>query len=136
MPLGKAPGGTRLALSALGFLRAPRVRLDSGQPAPSRRSRVRWIMFHETGAVTRFPSAVTPERPQTIAHDERTPPGEIFAVLWRRRIWIALGTVVGLIAAVAFLALVTPRYTAVAQILIDPNDLRVVDNAVTSSNAM
>ena len=44
--------------------------------------------------------------------------------------------VAGLIAAVAFLALVTPRYTAVAQLLIDPNDLRVVDNAVTSSNAM
>jgi succinoglycan biosynthesis transport protein ExoP len=93
-------------------------------------------MFHETGAVTRFPSAVTPERPQTIERDERAPPGEIFAVLWRRRTWIALGTVAGLIAAVAFLALVTPRYTAVAQILIDPNDLRVVDNAVTSSNAM
>lgn len=93
-------------------------------------------MFHETGAVTRFPAAVTPDRPQAVERDERGQPGEIFAVLWRRRIWIALGTLAGLIAAVAFLALVTPRYTAVAQLLIDPNDLRVVDNAVTTSNAM
>src|SRR5436190_3676208 len=93
-------------------------------------------MFQETGAVTRFPSVVSPERPQaSIQREERAPPGEIFAVLWRRRIWIALGVLAGLIAAVAFLALVTPRYTAVAQILIDPNDLRVIDNAVTSSSA-
>lgn len=93
-------------------------------------------MFQETGAVTRFPSAVMPERREPVERDERTSPGEIFAVLWRRRIWIALGAFAGLVAAVAFLALVTPRYTAVAQLLIDPNDLRVMDNAVTPSNTL
>jgi polysaccharide biosynthesis transport protein len=93
-------------------------------------------MFQETGAVTRFPSAAFPERPQAVERDEPTSPGEIFAVLWRRRSWIALGTLAGLIAAVAFLVLVTPRYTAVAQLLIDPNDLRVMDNAVTPSNTL
>ena len=93
-------------------------------------------MFQETGAVMRFPSAVMPERPQTVERCERASPGEIFAVLWRRRIWIALGAFAGLIAAVAFLALVTPRYTAVAQLLIDPNDLRVMDNAVTPSSTL
>jgi uncharacterized protein involved in exopolysaccharide biosynthesis/Mrp family chromosome partitioning ATPase len=77
---------------------------------------------------------VTSERPQTAREDDQAPPGEIFTVLWRRRVWIVLGTLAGLIAAVAFLALATPRYTAVAQLLIDPNDLRVMDNAVTSSN--
>lgn len=92
-------------------------------------------MFQESGAVTRFPSAISPERPQAgIQREERAPPGEIFAVLWRRRLWVALGALAGLIAAVAFLALATPRYTAVAQLLIDPNDLRVIDNAVTSSS--
>lgn len=93
-------------------------------------------MFQETGAVTRFPSAVMPERPQPAERDERTSPAEIVAVLWRRRLWIALGTLAGLVAAIAFLVLVTPRYMAVAQLLIDPNDLRVVDNAVTPTNAL
>jgi len=93
-------------------------------------------MFQETGAVTRFPSAVMPERPHTAERDARTSPGELLAVLWRRRLWIALGTLAGLIAAVAFLTLVTPRYMAVAQLLIDPNDLRVMDNAVTPSNTL
>jgi succinoglycan biosynthesis transport protein ExoP len=93
-------------------------------------------MFQETGAVTRFPSAVMPERLQTVERDAQTSPGEILAVLWRRRLWIALGTLGGLIAAVAFLTLVTPRYMAVAQLLIDPNDLRVMDNAVTPSNTL
>src|SRR5436305_6461818 len=91
-------------------------------------------MFHETGAVTRFPSAVTSERPQRIERDERGRPGEIFAVLWRRKIWIAIGSIAGLTAAVAFLALTPPRYAAVTELLIDPNDLRVVENAVTSSS--
>lgn len=93
-------------------------------------------MFQESGAVTRFPSVVTAERQQaaTQPREDRTRPGEVFAVLWRRRIWIALGVVAGLIGAVAFLALTTPRFTAVAQLLIDPNDLRVVDNQVTSSS--
>jgi uncharacterized protein involved in exopolysaccharide biosynthesis/Mrp family chromosome partitioning ATPase len=93
-------------------------------------------MFQETGAVTRFPSAVMPERPHTVERDARASPAELLAVLWRRRLWIALGTLAGLIAAVAFLALVTPRYMAVAQLLIDPNDLRVMDNAVTPSNTL
>ena len=93
-------------------------------------------MFQETGAVTRFPSAVMPERPQPAERDERTSPAEIVAVLWRRRLWIALGTLAGLLAAIAFLVLVTPRYMAVAQLLIDPNDLRVMDNAVTPTNAL
>src|SRR2546423_762581 len=92
-------------------------------------------MFNESGAVARFPSVVAPERPQPdVQREERAPPGEIFAVLWRRRMWIVLGILAGVIAAVAFLITVTPRYTAVAQLLIDPNDLRVVDNAVTSSS--
>jgi succinoglycan biosynthesis transport protein ExoP len=92
-------------------------------------------MFNESGAVTRFPSVVTAERPQpAIRREEHAPPGEIFVVLWRRRIWIALGMLVGVIAAATFLATATARYTAVAQLLIDPNDLRVVDNAVTSSS--
>src|SRR5256885_16681426 len=93
-------------------------------------------MFNESGAVTRFPSIVPVERPQAdLPRDARAAPGEIFIMLWRRRMWIMLGMLAGSVAAAAFLATATPRYTAVAQLLIDPNDLRVIDNAVTSSSA-
>lgn len=93
-------------------------------------------MFQESGAAVRYPSVVTSERPHQIAQpsDEHAAPGEFFAVLWRRRAWIVLGVFAGLIGAVLFLAFATPKYTAAAQLLIDPNDLRVVDNAVTSSS--
>ena len=78
-------------------------------------------MFNESGAVTRFPSVVTAERPQpAIRREEHAPPGEIFVVLWRRRIWIALGMLFGVIAAATLLATATPHFTAVAQLLIDP----------------
>ena len=90
-------------------------------------------MFQESSATARFPSAVPAERTRPDRAEDQSPPGEIFTVLWRRRVWLWLGALFGLIAAVVFLALVTPKYTAVAQLLIDPNDLRVVDNQVTSS---
>src|SRR2546423_12554348 len=91
-------------------------------------------MFQETGAVTRFPSVVSPERPQaSIQREERAPPGEIFAVLWRRRIWIALGTVAGLIAAGAVPSPGAPRHNPGAQIPIDSNHFRGVGKSVASS---
>jgi polysaccharide biosynthesis transport protein len=94
-------------------------------------------MFNESGAAVRYPSVVT-DRPSSAApqSEERTGAGEFFTVLWRRRLWIVLGVIAALISAVAFLAVATPKYTAVAQLLIDPNDLRVLDNAVTSSSTV
>jgi len=90
-------------------------------------------MFQQTSAAGPYPSVVSPERTPSAGLPERTTHGEVFAVLWRRRRWIVLGVLASLAGAGLFLALVTPRYTAVAQLLIDPNDLRVVDNAVTAS---
>src|SRR4029077_8951204 len=111
------------------------ARPDSGQASACRvvGRESEGAMFQESSATARFPSVVSAERAQPARADDQAPPGEIFTVLWRRRIWLLLGTLVGLLAAVAFLALATPKYTAVAQLLIDPNDLRVVDNQVTSS---
>jgi len=93
-------------------------------------------MFSESGAAVRFPSVVStdtqaPPAPQV---QDRFEPGELATILWRRRAWIVLGMIAALIAAVLFLATVPARYAATAQLLIDPNDLRVVDNAVTSSS--
>src|SRR5262245_49094618 len=95
-------------------------------------------MFQESLAAVRYPSVVPSERPRPELRQaqDRTPPGELLAVFWRRRHWIALGMLCGILAAVAFLLVVTPRYTSVAQLLIDPNDLRVVDNAVTTASTL
>jgi succinoglycan biosynthesis transport protein ExoP len=52
-------------------------------------------------------------------------------------IWLILATVIlSLLAAAIFLATATPQFTATTQILIDPSDLRVVDNGVTPNNQM
>src|SRR5436853_7943011 len=59
---------------------------------------------------------------------------EIVSTLWRRRRWLLVGAALGVIAALTFLRVAPARYVAVAQLLIDPTDLRVVDNAVTSNN--
>ena len=49
--------------------------------------------------------------------------------------WIVVGLLVGLVAGSLFFVVATPRYTAEAQLLINPTDLRVVENSVTSSSA-
>lgn len=49
--------------------------------------------------------------------------------------WILVGLLVGLVAGSLFFVFATPRYTAESQLLINPTDLRVVENSVTSSNA-
>lgn len=91
-------------------------------------------MFQETSTAGRYPTVVSPERMQAGKAPEEQASAELLAMLWRRRRWIIAGTLAGLVAAGLFLMTATPRYTAVAQLLIDPNDLRVVDNAVTTSS--
>jgi succinoglycan biosynthesis transport protein ExoP len=95
-------------------------------------------MFKESVAAVRHPAVVPFERRQAAPRSGDTPaaPGELFAVLWRRRSWIVLGMMFGLIGGGAFIALAAPKYTAAAQIMIDPNDLRVMGNTVTSSSTM
>src|SRR3954471_994990 len=94
-------------------------------------------MFQDSVAAVRYPAVVPSERQHAAVPqgDERAAPSEFFAVLWRRRTWIMLGTIAGLIGGGLFITLAPPKYTATAQILIDPNDLRVVENAVTTSSA-
>ena len=92
-------------------------------------------MFHESSVVAACPSVASPKRRHPGRQDDnRGPTGRLLAVLWRRRAWIAAGALLGLITALAFLALAAPRHTAVAQLLFDPNGLRVIDNTVTTSS--
>ncbi|MCJ2086846.1 GumC family protein [Methylobacterium sp. E-005] len=52
--------------------------------------------------------------------------------LWRGRSFIALSTLFMVAVAVAVLGLIPPRYTSSIQILVDPSDLRVVENDVNA----
>jgi uncharacterized protein involved in exopolysaccharide biosynthesis len=58
------------------------------------------------------------------------------SLIWQRKMSI-VGTIVGaLIGTFLYVAVVTPQYTAVTQILIDPSDLRAIDNGLTSSSQL
>ncbi len=52
--------------------------------------------------------------------------------LWAGAGFVVLGALFMVAAAVAVLGLMTPSYTSGIQVLIDPSDLRVVDNEVTA----
>jgi polysaccharide biosynthesis transport protein len=87
-------------------------------------------MFREPGiAPLDAPSAL-----EEIAHAPRPPEGQAtYFALWRRKAWILSGMLLGLLFASIFLLLAAPRYLAMSQLLINPNDLHVIDNAVTSN---
>lgn len=57
-------------------------------------------------------------------------------VLWNRRRTIIVATGACLIAALLFGMLAPARYTASMQVLIDPNDLRVVENVLRGQNQL
>jgi uncharacterized protein involved in exopolysaccharide biosynthesis/Mrp family chromosome partitioning ATPase len=56
---------------------------------------------------------------------------EILDTLWRRRVFVAKVTAGMLLLAVLFVLLVPPRFTATAQLTVDPRGLQVMDNEVT-----
>jgi polysaccharide biosynthesis transport protein len=58
----------------------------------------------------------------------------LFAIVWKRRRWVIATTAVCLVAAVLFGQLAPHRYTALTQILIDPNELKVLDNVLRAQS--
>ncbi|MFC6740527.1 Wzz/FepE/Etk N-terminal domain-containing protein [Methylobacterium tardum] len=62
----------------------------------------------------------------------RTEPRVILRRLWRGSGFIVLGALFMVAVAVALLGLITPRYTSSMQVLVDPSDLRVVENDVNA----
>ncbi len=63
-------------------------------------------------------------------------PAYLINVLWNRRRTIVAAAVTGMLAALLFGLLAPARYTASMQVLIDPNDLRVVDNVLRAQNQL
>jgi len=59
-----------------------------------------------------------------------------WSLIRRRKMSIAATVIGALIGMGLFVVLTTPQYTAVTQILIDPSDLRAVDNSLTPANQM
>ncbi|HEX9469283.1 MAG TPA: exopolysaccharide transport family protein [Bradyrhizobium sp.] len=65
----------------------------------------------------------------------RTPAGfsvlELTRLLWRRRVAIAAAALIGACAAVAIGKGLSPKYTAIAQLYVDPRELQLVDRELT-----
>ena len=85
-------------------------------------------MFDFSTPIRGEPVQVTLPRDLARDPDART----IARRLWRGASFIVLGALFMVASAVAILGLLTPSYTSSIQVLIDPSDLRVVDNDVTA----
>ncbi|WP_375463399.1 GumC family protein [uncultured Methylobacterium sp.] len=66
------------------------------------------------------------------AASERADPRTVLRRLWHGAGFLVLGALFMVAAAIAGLGLLTPVYTSGIQVLIDPSDLRVVDNDVSA----
>ncbi|MCP3371697.1 exopolysaccharide transport family protein [Bradyrhizobium cajani] len=56
---------------------------------------------------------------------------ELFNLLWRRKVAIAAAALLGATLAVTMGKSLTPRYTATAQLYVDPRELQLVDRELT-----
>ncbi len=94
-------------------------------------------MFHQTHVI----KSATIELPDTLRPVEPLPA----ALLDLRRFWVAVrnhktliaaAALLSLFAAIGFMLVATPQYTAVTQILIDPSDLKAVENGLMSNSQL
>jgi uncharacterized protein involved in exopolysaccharide biosynthesis len=91
-------------------------------------------MFHQPHPITAAPEASSMTGQDRLAAASRADIGWVWSAIRRRKMSILNAMLGALIGFVLFVSLVTPQYTAVTQILIDPTDLRAVDNGLTSAN--
>jgi len=94
-------------------------------------------MSIETHAV-KSPVMMHPETEEKAASEFFSPfeLDGLWSFLARERKIIVATTMFSLLASLMFYVFTTPQYTAVTQILIDPSDLRVVENGLTSSSQL
>lgn len=62
--------------------------------------------------------------------------GYLVNIVWNRRRTVLLGVAACMFAALLFGLFAPARYTATVQVLVDPNDLRVVDNVLRGQNQL
>lgn len=83
-------------------------------------------------ASSHMPSAVVSRRDLSLGFASLPPIDvrKIWSVLWRGKITILLSTIIAVGLAALFVLLAPHKYTATTQILIDPTDLRAVQNDI------
>jgi polysaccharide biosynthesis transport protein len=83
-------------------------------------------------ASSHMPSAAVSRRDLSLGFASLPPIDvrKIWSVLWRGKITILLSTIVAVGLAALFVLLIPHKYTATTQILIDPTDLRAVQNDI------
>lgn len=94
-------------------------------------------MFQPIPPIAR--STITPADPDHPGQPfvmARIDPAWIWSVINRHRRIIVGTTAAAFVAMLLFVVLIRHQYTAVTQLLIDPADLRVVDNGLTPANQM
>lgn len=82
-----------------------------------------------------FSTRMSGEQPVRMVLPQVTPQTDgrvILRRLWRGSGFIVLGGLFMVAVAVALLGLIPPRYTSSIQVLVDPSDLRVVENDVNA----
>ena len=82
-----------------------------------------------------FSTRMSGEQPVRMVLPQVAPPTDsrvILRRLWRGSGFIVLGGLFMVAVAVALLGLIPPRYTSSIQVLVDPSDLRVVENDVNA----
>jgi polysaccharide biosynthesis transport protein len=94
-------------------------------------------MFHQThvikSATIELPDTIRPAGPLQGALLDL---GKLWLAVRNHKRLIAATVLISLLAATVFMLVATPQYTAVTQILIDPSDLRAVENGLTSNNQL
>jgi polysaccharide biosynthesis transport protein len=83
-------------------------------------------------ASSHMPSAAVSRRDLSLGFASLPPIDvrKIWSVLWRGKITILLSTIIAVGLAALFVLLIPHKYTATTQILIDPTDLRAVQNDI------
>jgi uncharacterized protein involved in exopolysaccharide biosynthesis len=87
------------------------------------------------GPMLAYDQPINPARPDDRPAPARTQAGfsvlELVRLLWRRKVAIAMAALIGACAAVAVGKSLTPKYTATAQLYVDPRELQLVDRELT-----
>jgi uncharacterized protein involved in exopolysaccharide biosynthesis/Mrp family chromosome partitioning ATPase len=87
------------------------------------------------GPMLAYDQPINQARPDDRQAPPRTQAGfsvlELVRLLWRRRVAIAAAALIGACAAVAIGKSLTPKYTATAQLYVDPRELQLVDRELT-----
>jgi uncharacterized protein involved in exopolysaccharide biosynthesis len=94
-------------------------------------------MFHETqlikSATIELPD---PARTGALLQPSGFDSAKYWAAIRDRKTVIVATTLLSLLAAAVFIIVAPAKYTATAQILIDPSDLKGVENSLMASNQM